>query len=251
MTAARSFDGAGVRLAGQAGRLALAPHRLAGEGAAQEPAAQAIRGHAHIGSAIEGDWSEPARTSLSHPLRIDEVSAGPGNGCIGLCICPGKCGASLMGQRWQRDLALDLDVVQRWRPDAVVTLVEPHELEMLGVAALGEQVQARRIEWHHLPIVDVRPPDQRFERGWGLVGDMLTDLVGGGGRVLVHCRGGLGRAGTVAARMLVELDWGVNEAVAHVRRARPGAIETQEQLQYVLNLRSRVRRRNAAGGHPR
>ena len=122
MTAARSFDGAGVRLAGQAGRLALAPHRLAGEGAAQEPAAQAIRGHAHIGSAIEGDWSEPARTSLSHPLRIDEVSAGPGNGCIGLCICPGKCGASLMGQRWQRDLALDLDVVQRWRPDAVVTL---------------------------------------------------------------------------------------------------------------------------------
>lgn len=225
MSEVRSTEGAEPCLAGQGRRLVAAP--------------------------AKGDWSEPVRTSLSHPLRIDEVSAGPGRGSIGLCICPGKCGASLKGQRWQRDLLLDLDVVQGWRPDAVVTLVEPHELEMLGVAALGPQLRARRIEWHHLPIVDVKPPDQRFELGWKSVGNRLTGYVHGGGRVLVHCRGGLGRAGTVAARMLVELDWPANEAVARVRRARPGAIETHEQLQYVMNLKQPARRRAADAGRHR
>jgi protein-tyrosine phosphatase len=176
------------------------------------------------------------RTSLSHPLRIDELCAGDAGGSIGITFCPGKCGEAVRGWRWERDLAADLDVIEAWHPAAVVTLIEQHEFEMLGVPHLGERIRARGIRWYHLPIVDVRPPDARFEAGWLTAGAELTALLKSGRRVVVHCRGGLGRAGTVAARLLVELGVPAREAVERVRKARRGAIETDAQLEYVLNL---------------
>lgn len=175
------------------------------------------------------------RTSISHPLRIDELAAGDAGGLIGITFCPGKRGAGIRAWRWERDLAVDLDVIEAWRPSAVVTLIEQHEFEMLGVVHLGDQIRARGIDWHHLPIVDVRPPDATFEAGWLTAGAELGELLKGGQRVVVHCRGGLGRAGTVVARLLVELGVRAPEAVERVRKARPGAIETAAQLEYVLN----------------
>lgn len=178
----------------------------------------------------------PVRTSVTHPLRIGEVQAADAGGLIGVTFCPGKQGPSNSGFVWRRDLRLDLNTIAAWGPAAIVTLIEEHEFEMLGVQDLGRQISARGIEWHHLPIVDVEVPDARFEAGWLASGPKLLSVIREGGRVLVHCRGGLGRAGTVAARFLVELGVPARQAVARVRAARPGAIETPEQLQYVLNL---------------
>lgn len=176
------------------------------------------------------------RTSLSHPLRIDELKVNGTEGRVGITFCPGKSGESNGGFQWKRDLGTDLDAIVMWRADAIVTLIEDHEFEMLGVTQLGQQVRSRGIEWHHLPIEDVTPPDVRFEVGWLSSGPQLHGILQRGGKVLVHCRGGLGRAGTVAARLLVEFDVAPKDAVTLVRRARPGAIETQQQMQYVLNL---------------
>lgn len=176
------------------------------------------------------------RTSVTHPLLINELSIEGVAGLIGITFCPGKCDLSSGGFRWERDLGIDLGVISKWRANAIVTLIEQHEFEMLGVPQLGEQIRALGIDWHHLPIVDVAPPDGRFERGWIQSGPQLRETLCSGGRVLVHCRGGLGRAGTVAARLLVDCGVSPSDAVVRVRRARPGAIETHEQQQYVLNL---------------
>lgn len=67
-------------------------------------------------------------------------------------------------------------------------------------------------------------------------GPQLRSILRRGGKVLVHCRGGLGRAGTAAARLLVEFGVAPADAVARVRHTRAGAIETKQQMQYVLNL---------------
>ena len=75
------------------------------------------------------------------------------------------------------------------------------------------------------------PAPHRAEVGEGLRG-RLRD----GFSVLVHCKGGLGRAGTIASRLVVELGTSPGEAVLAVRHARPGAIETREQHEYVLAL---------------
>jgi protein-tyrosine phosphatase len=78
------------------------------------------------------------------------------------------------------------------------------------------------LQWVHLPIPDVCPPDHRFEAEWAVAGPELRRIIRRGGSVLVHCRGGLGRAGTVAARLLVELGMEPAEAIAAVRQARSG-----------------------------
>ena len=174
------------------------------------------------------------RTSSSHPLLINEIAVGAAGGLIGITFCPGKSGPSLRGWRWQRDLAIDLDEIVRWGAGAVVTLIEEHEFESLHVRNLGVEIEAHGMEWHHLPIVDVAAPDTRFEQGWIVAGPKVRRLLVSGGKVLIHCRGGLGRAGTIAACLLIELGVGPHDAIARVRNARPGAIETAAQERYVL-----------------
>ena len=83
------------------------------------------------------------------------------------------------------------------------------------------------------PIVDFSPPDRRFELDWHALRPKLTDILGAGGKVLLHCRAGRGRSGMVAAALLVAGGLSPTEAIAAVRRARPGAIETPEQEAWI------------------
>lgn len=186
------------------------------------------------------------RTSVSHPLQIAELTVGPGHGRIGITFCPGKYDPHAASGAWRRDLDIDLDAVRDWGAAAVVTLVEQRELAMLRVEGLGDAVRQRQMLWFHLPIVDVSTPDAAFESAWYEAGESLRHLLRSGFDVVVHCRGGLGRAGTIAARLLVELGAEPLSAVKQVRKARPGAIETPSQKQYVLARGAAPERRPAA-----
>jgi len=176
------------------------------------------------------------RTSSTHPLEIATISAGPTFGRVGITFCPGKYDRQAMSGYWDRDLSLDLDAIHDWGAAAVVTLLEPKELALLRVERLGQEVLRRRMLWFHLPIVDVSTPDEGFERHWEVAGAELRTLLRRGCDVLVHCRGGLGRAGTIGARLLIELGMEPTTAIREVRVVRPGAIETREQEKYVLGI---------------
>jgi protein-tyrosine phosphatase len=176
------------------------------------------------------------KTSLTRPLQIAALIAGPEFGRVGITFCPGKHDRNAVSGHWDRDLSLDLDAIRDWGAAAIVTLVERRELNLLRVERLGEEVLRRGMSWFHLPIVDVSTPDEKFERQWDVAGDELRTLLRGGGDVLVHCKGGLGRAGTIGARLLVELGTEPATAIDQVRAVRPGAIETQDQERYVLGI---------------
>ena len=176
------------------------------------------------------------RTSLTPPLQIAVVTAGPEFGRVGITFCPGKYDRHAMSGYWDRDLALDLDKVRDWGAAAVVTLLEPKELTLLRVERLGEEILRRNMLWFHLPIVDASIPDELFDEQWDIAGEELRSILHNGSDVLVHCRGGLGRAGTIAARLLIELGMEPKTAIARVRAVRPGAIETRAQEEYVLDV---------------
>lgn len=174
-----------------------------------------------------------ARTSISHPLQIAEVRPAPGMGRIGITFCPGKHDRAAASGAWARDLETDLDAITAWGARAVLTLVEPAELDLLRVPDLGPGVLARGMDWRHLPIADFSVPDEAFETRWLAEGPTLRALLRDGQDIVVHCRGGLGRAGMIAARLMAELGLPPDEAIRAVRKARPGAIETPSQLALV------------------
>lgn len=187
------------------------------------------------------------RTSLTHPLRIDELPLRATPGLLGITFCPGKRAPGLNGVLWQRDLAADLDVVAAWGAAAVLTLLEAHELQALGVPDLGARVRERGMAWHHCPIADGQVPAAAFAATWAVAGPAVCALLAGGARVLVHCKGGQGRAGTVAACLLIEFGHSPGAAVQAVRRARAGAIETTAQERFVLAQRRRFTIASAPG----
>ena len=176
------------------------------------------------------------KTSMSYPLQIAVVTAGSEFGRIGITFCPGKYDPYAMTGAWDRDLNRDLDTIRDWGAAAVVTLLESAELKLLRVDGLGEEVLRRNMLWFHLPIVDVSVPSEKFEREWVVAGGELRSILRSGSDVLVHCRGGLGRAGTIAALLLVELGMEPVTAIASVRAVRPGAIETSDQEKFVLDI---------------
>ena len=173
------------------------------------------------------------RTSETDPLRIGAVSPGDGQGRIGITLCPGKTDPHGMYGAWARDLDADLDVVRDWGATAVVSLITEEEIDRLQVGGLGEAVRDRHMEWWHLPIPDGMPPQPDLEEKWTKAGEAIRDRLRLGFDVLLHCKGGLGRAGTIAACLLVELGARPDDAIRRVRAARPGAIENRLQEAYV------------------
>lgn len=185
------------------------------------------------------------KTSLSHPIRIDALPVAAG--MLGLTFCPGKQGDSLTGGSWLRDLDVDVAAINGWKAGLVVTLMERHEFVLLRVPDLPERVLAHGMDWVHLPIRDVDIPAASFDAVWEDVrADMMTRLKAGG-RVVLHCRGGLGRTGIVAALLLIESGMHADTAILTVRRARPGAIETAAQERYVRAYRPKGDQQPTAG----
>ena len=102
----------------------------------------------------------------------------------------------------------------------------------LAIARLGRGSQHRGTQWPHLPIPDVGTPEVEFEAKWPTVSHDLRSYLDSGENILIHCPGGVGRSGMVAARLLCESGDDAETAIARVRAARPGAIETLEQEQW-------------------
>lgn len=163
-------------------------------------------------------------------LRIDSVLASRGH--IGMTLCPGKKQKEA-ASAGNRDLDEDLKVIADWGASSIVSLMEPHELVAFQVADLGERVEAFGLDWYHLPVKDVSVPDNGFQARWVYAGHRLRRALARGERILIHCRGGLGRTGMIAARLLVELGDTPEAAITKVRNTRSGTIETAAQAEYV------------------
>lgn len=180
------------------------------------------------------------RTSHTHPLQIAKVAA-PNGGVIGVTFCPGKCQPFAATGAWARDLEVDVDAIKAWGADLAISLVTAEELAALQVEGLGQALRVRGIEWLHLPIEDFSIPTTSWEAEWRASRAKVHALLDHGGRVLVHCKGGLGRAGLVSALLLIERGDTARAAIAKVRAARsPDAIETAEQVSYLMELRGAI-----------
>lgn len=153
---------------------------------------------------------------------------------------PGQLGLTAAPGRWwpgreldppaliERDLARLRD---RYRASTLVTLMEKAELEAHGLAGLLGEVRRAGLESLWLPIHDMGAPAS-VEQARTLV-ERVLERMERQRTVVLHCLGGLGRSGTVAACVLAARGRGPGEALEMVRRARPGAVQTDAQEEFV------------------
>lgn len=120
---------------------------------------------------------------------------------------------------------------------SVVCLLTPTELSALGLVHWAEMCQAHGLAFWHAPIEDQQAPGADFELWWQGHHRALLDTLTQGDAVALHCWGGLGRTGTVAARLLMRhAHTDAENATAWVRQIRPGSVETLAQINYLLDL---------------
>lgn len=117
----------------------------------------------------------------------------------------------------------DLQFLQEQGIRAIVTLCHktcnPELLEKYGLMS------------RYLPVDDFKAPGlELVEKAVGYIERRLENNQ----PVLVHCRAGYGRTGTILACYLIKRGMGPGQALAEVRRARPGSVEVKAQERTVL-----------------
>lgn len=169
-----------------------------------------------------------ARTSASHPIRVDWLST-PWMGKVGLTFAPGKVQADAATGAWERDLRVDLDRLrEELGADRLICLLQDDELAELGIATLPHAAEAAGMRFHPLPIADGELPDATQDVA-GLVSD-IAGWAAAGENVVIHCKGGLGRTGTIGGCVLRSVGMDGDAALQELARARgPACPETSQQ----------------------
>ena len=197
-----------------------------------------MRGHDLAGPLVDrllalGGW----RTSTTSPLRVDWVPLGdvPGlaaaSGALGMTLLPGKKRLGYSGPHW-RDPAADARRLRDvHRCGTFLLLVEDVDLAMSRAWATVPALEGAgiRVLRHAVPDMGVPADPEAFRIS-------LDDALAGirrGERVVVACRGGLGRTGTAVACLLVDGGLPPDEAIARVRAVRPGTVERPSQEAFV------------------
>ncbi len=112
-----------------------------------------------------------------------------------------------------------------------VSLIGEEEAPEGEFEALAEALRLAHIPLLHLPVVDFGTPDAAMLE---TLRPRLHAILRQGGAVAVSCLAGFGRSGMIAAQVLIDCGHAPAAAVESVRAARPGAIESEAQLRFLL-----------------
>jgi atypical dual specificity phosphatase len=134
----------------------------------------------------------------------------------------------LLGGMARPDSREDLDWLRENGIELIVSLSEePLRREWVNEAGLLSI---------HIPVEDMEAPTQeQLDHAISAIRRANARPMG----VAVHCTAGLGRTGVVLACWLVANGMSASNAIARVRRLRPGSIETDDQAEAIAEFARR------------
>lgn len=165
---------------------------------------------------------------MQHPF--DELPVNPGTSATAALIftpCPGSKGV---------DLKTSLQQLKAAGAKAVISLTPDEEMTELHVKDLPALCRELDLAWFHCPIGDDQAPGLAFAEGWQQGSALVHQVLRQGGKVAIHCKGGSGRTGLMAAKILLELGLDKIYVKQRVQALRPYALTLKPHLDYFNQL---------------
>lgn len=146
-------------------------------------------------------------------------------GTLSLSSAPGKQVYS------PRNLDEDLVKLRGQGVEIIVCLLEWSEMVRIGIPDYPRRAQEHGFIFYHLAIQDhcVLEKSEDADAVVKLVLQHLSE----GHHVLIHCCGGVGRAGTITVCCLCRLGFAPDTAIKLVRSLRKGAVKRNVQVDFV------------------
>lgn len=159
---------------------------------------------------------------MSHPFDLLNI---PGiSGKLIFTPCPGTRDTSIKEA---------LAALKQAGASAVITLMPQSELAANGAEQIAKHCQDLDLRWYHLPVADEQVPLEEFGVGWKTSRQATLDQLRTGQSLAIHCKGGSGRTGLIAARILIEAGIPRTEAIALVQALRPKAIQHPAHINWI------------------
>jgi cyclin-dependent kinase inhibitor 3 len=171
-------------------------------------------------------------------IKISIIFVHQSQGKLGLSQCPGKnLQQGRDGKAHVRDIRSDISSFKDRGVNAIVCLLNDPELRSIGVhpEKYKEAASFCDITFIQYPILEMAAPET-VESVEAAVLRPVCDYILSGKFVVLHCRGGIGRAGTIAACMLKKMNLESNYALAikYIRKKRDKrCIESRKQEDFV------------------
>lgn len=148
---------------------------------------------------------------MKHPFDILPLNSGQ----LIFTPCPGTKDVSLINSVAQLKAA---------GAAALITLMPVHELTQNNADNIGAFCSEQGLAWFQLPIEDDCAPEHAFEQAFSANKAAILALLQNGQTIAIHCKGGSGRTGLMAAILMMQLGYSKTEAQALVQQLRPKAL---------------------------
>ena len=164
----------------------------------------------------------------THPYDILPLADG---GKLIFTPCPGTKGIALEES---------LSQLRQAGASAVISLTPQTEMARLQVEGLPDACHKRGLDWFHLPVEDDAAPAAEFDQGWAREREKILAILDEEGALAIHCKGGSGRTGLMAAIILLERGMGLEQVTSTVQRLRPKALRLQAHVEHLVELADKL-----------
>ncbi len=131
------------------------------------------------------------------------------------------------------NLSDSLSTLKKAGTDAVVTMLPDTEIKALDVASLGQEAKNFGMQWFQLPVEDDCAPEESFEVAFTEDKAPLLALIEKKATIAIHCKGGSGRTGLMAAILLLESGMQWEDVKTLVQSIRPNALTLPVHLEFL------------------
>ena len=115
-----------------------------------------------------------------------------------------------------------------------------------GVAELPGACRNTGLQWFHFPIEDDASPEEAFRQAWESGKSLVFEILDRSGTVAIHCKGGSGRTGLMAAIILCERGMNHDQTLDQAKALRPNALKLSVHTDYLRQACAALQGRRSA-----